>query len=98
MLRPMDQPEDTPTRLNSGSRIIRNICLRRRLCDPLAHDRAENAILQGEYNLFIALHLGFAAWAWFISVGSVGAKFAAFALQYGIFRAIVRQRIAQSAT
>jgi len=52
----------------------------------------------GLANLFIALHLGFAAWAWFISVGSVGAKFAAFALQYGIFRAIVRQRIAQSAT
>ena len=34
--------------------------------------------MQGEYNLFIALHLGFAAWAWFISVGSVGAKFARF--------------------
>jgi len=36
-------------------------------------------------------------WAWFISVGSVGAKLAAFALQYGVFRAIVRQRIAQAA-
>ena len=52
----------------------------------------------GLANLFIVLHLGFAAWAWFISVGSVGAKLTAFALQYGIFRAIVRQRIAQSAT
>jgi intracellular septation protein A len=51
----------------------------------------------GLANLFIALRLGFAAWAWFISLGSVGAKLAAFALQYGIFRAIVRQRLAQSA-
>ena len=48
----------------------------------------------GLANLFIALHLDFATWAWFISVGSVGAKLAAFGLQYGIFRAIVRQRLA----
>jgi hypothetical protein len=47
--------------------------------------------------LFIALRLDFTTWAWFISLGSVGAKLAAFALQYGIFRAIVRQRLAQSA-
>jgi intracellular septation protein A len=53
--------------------------------------------LLGLANLFIALHLDFATWAWFISVGSVGAKLAAFALQYGIFRAIVRQRIARPA-
>jgi intracellular septation protein len=52
----------------------------------------------GLANLFIALHLDFATWAWFISVGSVGAKLAAFGLQYGVFRAIVRQRIGQSAT
>jgi len=51
----------------------------------------------GLANLFIALRLDFVTWAWFISVGSVGAKLAAFALQYGIFRAIVRQRLAQSA-
>jgi intracellular septation protein A len=52
----------------------------------------------GLANLFIALRLDFATWAWFISVGSVGAKLAAFALQYGVLRAIVRQRIAQAAT
>jgi len=52
----------------------------------------------GFTNLIIALHFDFVIWAWFISVGSVGAKLAAFALQYGVFRAIVRQRIAQSAT
>src|SRR6516165_9387601 len=48
----------------------------------------------GLANLFIALRFDFATWAWFIFVGSVGAKLAAFALQYGMFRAIVRQRLA----
>jgi len=51
----------------------------------------------GLANLIIALRFGFAAWAWFVTVGAGGAKLAAFALQYGVFRAIVRQRIAQSA-
>jgi intracellular septation protein len=51
----------------------------------------------GLANLFIALRFDFVTWAWFISAGSVGAKLAAFALQYGVFRAIVRQRIAQTA-
>ena len=51
----------------------------------------------GLTNLFIALRFDFITWAWFISVGSVGAKLAAFALQYGVFRAIERQRISQSA-
>jgi len=36
-------------------------------------------------------------WAWFISVGAVGAKLIAFALQYGVFRTIIRQRMAPSA-
>jgi intracellular septation protein len=52
----------------------------------------------GLANLFIALRLDIVTWAWFISVGSVGAKLVAFALQYGVFRAIVRQRLAQSET
>jgi intracellular septation protein len=51
----------------------------------------------GVANLIIALRLGFATWAWFVSVGAVGAKLAAFALQYGVFRTIIRQRIAHSA-
>ena len=50
----------------------------------------------GLTNLFIALRFDFITWAWFISVGSVGAKLAAVALQYGVFRAIVRHRIAPS--
>ena len=52
----------------------------------------------GLANLTIALRFDFVTWAWFISVGSVGAKLSAFALQYGVFRAIVTQRIARSAT
>jgi intracellular septation protein A len=51
----------------------------------------------GLTNLFIALRFDFITWAWFISIGSVGVKLAAFALQYCIFRMIVRQRIAPSA-
>ena len=51
----------------------------------------------GLANLIVALRFDFATWAWFISVGAVGAKVSAFLLQYGVFRAIVRQRIAQSA-
>ena len=50
----------------------------------------------GLVNLIIALQFDFATWAWFVSVGAVGAKLAAFALQYAVFRAIVRQRIASS--
>ena len=51
----------------------------------------------GLANLVIALRFDITTWAWFISVGSVGAKLAAFALQYGVFRGIRRQRLAQSA-
>jgi intracellular septation protein len=51
----------------------------------------------GLANLIIALHFDFMTWAWFISVGAVGAKLVAFALQYGVFRTIIRQRIAPSA-
>ena len=51
----------------------------------------------GLANLFIALRFDFATWAWFITVGSVGTKLAAFAIQYGVFRAIMRQRLTQSA-
>jgi len=51
----------------------------------------------GLANLIIALRFDFATWAWFISFGSVGAKLAAFALQYRVVRTIIRQRIARSA-
>jgi intracellular septation protein len=51
----------------------------------------------GLTNLVIALNFDFVTWAWFISLGSVGSKLAAFSLQYVVFRAIVRQRAAPAA-
>jgi intracellular septation protein A len=51
----------------------------------------------GLANLIIALDFDLATWAWFILVGSVGAKLAALAVQYTVFRTIVRRRLAQSA-
>jgi intracellular septation protein len=50
----------------------------------------------GVVNLIIALRFDFATWAWFVSVGAVGAKLVAFALQCGVFRVIIRQRVAPS--
>jgi intracellular septation protein len=52
----------------------------------------------GLTNLIIALYFDLATWAWFVSVGAVGAKLAGVALQYAVFRTIVRRRLAQSAT
>jgi intracellular septation protein A len=51
----------------------------------------------GLTNLIIALYFDLATWAWFVSVGAVGANVAGVALQYAIFRTIVRRRLAQSA-
>jgi hypothetical protein len=50
----------------------------------------------GLANLFIALRFDFATWAWFITVGSVGTKLAAFAIQYRVFRATVLEVRIQS--
>jgi intracellular septation protein len=50
----------------------------------------------GFTNLVIALDFDFPTWAWFISVGAVGAKLAAVVLQFIVFRMIVRRRLAQS--
>jgi hypothetical protein len=52
----------------------------------------------GLTNLIIALYFGLASWAWFVVLGAVGAKAAGVALQYAVFRTIVRRRLAQSAT
>ena len=51
----------------------------------------------GLANLVIALSFDFATWAWFVSFGAVGAKVAAFALQYVVFRALVRRRLSEAA-
>jgi intracellular septation protein len=51
----------------------------------------------GLTNAVIALDFDLTTWAWFILVGSVGAKLGAVALQYTVFRIIVRRRLAQPA-
>jgi len=54
----------------------------------------------GLANALIALYAPFAIWVWFISVGAIGAKVAAFVLQYAVFRTIFRRarRRAEGAT
>jgi len=50
----------------------------------------------GLANLVIALDFDLRVWAWFITVISVGSKFAALALQYAVFRTLVRRQLAGS--
>ena len=47
----------------------------------------------GLANIAIALYADFATWAWFVSVGAVSAKIAAFLLQYAVFRILVRRNL-----
>jgi intracellular septation protein A len=51
----------------------------------------------GLTNLIIALYFDLRVWAWFVTAISVGAKLAALALQYAVFRRLVRRRLAQAA-
>jgi intracellular septation protein len=64
---------------------------------PVAAGYAWAALLAaiGLINLGFAAYGDMALWAWFISVGALGAKCAAFALQYMIFRSMIRRRLAQ---
>ena len=50
----------------------------------------------GLANIAIALYAHFATWAWFVSVGAVGAKIAAFLLQYAVFRILVRRNLTRT--
>ena len=43
----------------------------------------------GLANILLAVFAPFAIWVWFISVGAIGAKVAAFVLQYAVFRTII---------
>jgi len=52
----------------------------------------------GALNIVIALTLPFRVWAWFISVGAIGAKIVAFLLQYVIFRTILRRKLRGAST
>jgi intracellular septation protein len=47
----------------------------------------------GAANIVIALYADFTTWAWFVSVGAVGAKVAAFLLQYAVFRTLIRRNL-----
>jgi intracellular septation protein len=51
----------------------------------------------GFANLVIAVYFDFATWAWFVTVAAVGAELGAVAMQFAVFRTIVRRRLAQSA-
>jgi intracellular septation protein len=77
-----------------------------RYLPPIARDNLPESILVaagyawaalmfalGALNGVIAVALPFAVWAWFISVGAIGAKVAAFLVQYAIFRTIVRRKL-----
>jgi intracellular septation protein len=50
----------------------------------------------GFTNLIIALYFDLRVWAWFVTAISVGAKLAALALQYAVFRTLVRRRLARA--
>jgi len=50
----------------------------------------------GIANIALAVYADFATWAWFVSVGAVGIKVAAFLLQYAVFRALVRRNLRQT--
>ena len=47
----------------------------------------------GLANLVIATQFDIRIWAWFISVGAIGAKLIAFLLQYVVFRTLVRRSL-----
>ena len=47
----------------------------------------------GVANIVVALYADFTTWAWFVSVGAVGIKVAAFLVQYVVFRTIIRRNL-----
>lgn len=51
----------------------------------------------GLVNLVIATGFSFRVWAWFIAFGAIGAKVAAFLIQYAIFRTIIRRKLRAAA-
>jgi intracellular septation protein len=47
----------------------------------------------GALNLYVAARYSVEMWAWFISVGAVGAKVAAFLIQYAVIQILVRRNL-----
>jgi len=50
----------------------------------------------GAINLVVAMQSDIRVWAWFISFGAIGAKLAAFLLQYAVFRIIITRKLRRS--
>jgi intracellular septation protein len=81
-----------------------------RYLPPIARDNIPESVLLGAgyawavlmfalgaLNIVIAVTLPFKVWAWFISVGAIGAKVVAFCVQYAIFRVILRRKLRAAA-
>jgi intracellular septation protein A len=51
-------------------------------------------VMLGLANLFVANYYSIDVWAWFISVGAVGAKVVAFLVQYLVLQILVRRKLA----
>ena len=51
----------------------------------------------GLVNLIIATGFSFRVWAWFITFGAIGAKIAAFLIQYAVFRTIIGRKLRAAA-
>lgn len=51
----------------------------------------------GLVNLIIATGFSFRVWAWFITFGAIGAKVAAFLIQYAVFRTIIGRKLRAAA-
>ena len=51
----------------------------------------------GLVNLIIATGFSFRVWAWFITFGAIGAKVAAFFVQYAVFRTIIGRKLRAAA-
>ena len=81
-----------------------------RYLPPIARDHIPESVLVvsgyawaalmfflGALNIAIAWTLPFKVWAWFISIGALGAKIVAFFVQYAVFRIVVRRRLRAAA-
>ena len=47
----------------------------------------------GLLNIFVAMNYSVEVWAWFVSVGAIGAKVVAFLAQYLMFRTLIRRKL-----
>ncbi|HXY90652.1 MAG TPA: septation protein IspZ [Xanthobacteraceae bacterium] len=81
-----------------------------RYLPPIARDHIPESVLVvsgyawaalmfflGALNIAIAWTLPFKVWAWFISIGALGAKIVAFFVQYAVFRIVVRRKLRAAA-